>query len=747
MTGPVRSFESTLLRGLMGLLGVLALALAALTWWAGFAGTQELMRVQLQRDVTRLRGDLEQRLQQVQRHGEAVAERWASGHLPLDQPKASLACLLPVFRAAAPISALILVGEDGRGLIVAETDTGMVNGAELRRGPAGVMERYHVFEGLPVEGRWDAPGWHAWERPWYLAGQQAGPEGVWVAPYRYAIVSRPGLTYARPVLDTAGRRLGVLCLDLPLDALNRDLDRALPVPGSALVLSDARGRILLSHGVGGGFQHRVEDLELPLLRSLLAHGAPEGIQRQKGHLGQSATLTPTPDLHWRVALAIPERALLQPLRLPLSLSLLLAMVLLGVVGLRLRTLSRRLSQPLKALERAAHALGAGRPLELPEVGVQEVQAVGAALQSAAMAREERERLQTQAETAHHLQTLGRLAGGVAHQVNNHMAVVLAELGAPAPSPERIQKALLAARRCSTLATTLVGWTGAQPPLVPLHLQRWLEAVRHDLAAELGAGLCLELRLPESPVWVMGDPVSLEAALVQVLLPIRAQVHPGRPVVLELHREPVGVRLSMQGLPSDGDHDPQTPERFGLALAEGVLRAHGGALIQERDPEGTPVLVLRLPDAPRAAAPPPRPEPLHRVGLTGLRILLADDEPDLREAMVEALEEEGAQVDPAEDGLRAWALWGERGPYDLVVTDQRMPGLTGTELLARVREVAPRTPVLLVSGYGLEELRRQLEAVPTLRMLPKPFSVHALLEAAQGLTAPWEGLSGASAPGP
>lgn len=126
--------------------------------------------------------------------------------------------------------------------------------------------------------------------------------------------------------------------------------------------------------------------------------------------------------------------------------------------------------------------------------------------------------------------------------------------------------------------------------------------------------------------------------------------------------------------------------------------------------------------PAAALPsaPAAPSALRR------RILLADDNADVREISAVLLRRAGYAVDTAADGEAAWQAF-TASPYDLLVTDNHMPGLSGLELIERVRALPSPVPVILASGTpgrsaSSPEPRRGVAAV-----LPKPFVWSHLLE--------------------
>jgi CheY-like chemotaxis protein len=85
----------------------------------------------------------------------------------------------------------------------------------------------------------------------------------------------------------------------------------------------------------------------------------------------------------------------------------------------------------------------------------------------------------------------------------------------------------------------------------------------------------------------------------------------------------------------------------------------------------------------------------------IRILLVDDDPEVRDLVATVLEEAEIQVVRAADGSEALLRMLEEGPFDVLVTDLRMPGIDGFELARRVRQSRPETRVLFMSGYASE----------------------------------------------
>lgn len=105
------------------------------------------------------------------------------------------------------------------------------------------------------------------------------------------------------------------------------------------------------------------------------------------------------------------------------------------------------------------------------------------------------------------------------------------------------------------------------------------------------------------------------------------------------------------------------------------------------------------------------------------ILLVDDDDDVRETSADMLEELGYRVLQASSGAEALALLNDRPDLDVMVTDIRMPGMSGLELSDRARGVRQDLKIILISGYFLPQ------AIPQ-RFLQKPFRTHELDQAIQ-----------------
>ena len=119
----------------------------------------------------------------------------------------------------------------------------------------------------------------------------------------------------------------------------------------------------------------------------------------------------------------------------------------------------------------------------------------------------------------------------------------------------------------------------------------------------------------------------------------------------------------------------------------------------------------------------------------MRLLLVEDESQLREIMADELREGGWHVTEAETGDEAIQLLERRGDFDIVITDVRMPGAAdGIEVAMRALQGSPRIPVLLVSGFAPGLANRLSALAPPCAFILKPFKFAQLWQAVRKLLA-------------
>jgi PAS domain S-box-containing protein len=361
----------------------------------------------------------------------------------------------------------------------------------------------------------------------------------------------------------------------------------------------------------------------------------------------------------------------------------------------------------------------------------------------------RRRRENQLARAQRLEAVGRLAGGVAHDFNNVLTAIVgaAELSLmQATQAERVQEharlILASADRASRLVKQLLTFARKQP--IESRVIR-LDALVMDLAGLLrrlvGEQAELSFDIAPGSHHVRGDEGQLEQVVINLVANARDALDEGGHIHLALRTEGMCAQLVVQddgrGMPSDvvaHAFEPfftTKPEGTGLGLAtcHGIVGQHGGRIrIESALGEGTRV-IIELPSCePAEAAAQPaeeRPEPSHGKET----VLLVEDQDVVRDTTHRMLREAGYDVLLAGDGLQALKVVGEHpGAIDLVLSDVVMPHMGGLRLTEALAAARPELSVILMSGYGGDELDGQGRDESVSAVLYKPYTRDALLSA-------------------
>ncbi|HEY8120237.1 MAG TPA: response regulator [Myxococcota bacterium] len=354
-----------------------------------------------------------------------------------------------------------------------------------------------------------------------------------------------------------------------------------------------------------------------------------------------------------------------------------------------------------------------------------------------------------------MEPVGRLAGGVAHRLNNLLTVVLGRaetLGERLPPDARAQADLEAIREAAqgaaTVARQLLAFARRTPVESELiDVNQALSGARELLGSGLPPEIALELELAPDLPPVLIDRSQLQSALVSFVLSARDRIDGAGTIRLEtasgalpgeLAREGeasqrfVLLRIRDDGRALDSGAREHLFEPFnggapdarstGLELpsAHGTVVQGGGRIAVESAPGvGTTVTVF-LPAAPPSAAEPAA-APLAQPQPGGGRVLVVDDEPAVRAIARRALERAGYEVLEAAGGEQALALIAsEPRALDLVVTDLAMPGLSGIALAEQLAQQRPDLPVVFLTGYSSVVTEYHLPSA-TRSVLTKPYS--------------------------
>ena len=370
---------------------------------------------------------------------------------------------------------------------------------------------------------------------------------------------------------------------------------------------------------------------------------------------------------------------------------------------------------------------------------------------------ERKHLEEQLRNAQQLEAIGRLAGGVAHDFNNILSIIMghAELLLATGVEERsrlgLEQMRRAAERAASLTQQLLAFSRKQvlQPRV-LDLNETVADVQKMLSRVIGEDIELIARLHPSLMMVKADPTQLEQVLINLAVNARdAMPHGGRLAMetsnLELGEDTardvdltpgkyVMLRVSDTGSGMDATTLSHVFEPFfstkpvgkgtglGLSTVYGIVKQSGGSIQAESQPGRGTSFRIYLPASDGESNKPGERNVHARVAGGSETILVAEDEPDLRELTRIFLESYGYKVleaGSADQAIQTAEEFGE--PIHLLLTDVIMPGMSGRQLAEKIVCKSPNTKIVYMTGYTDDMIVQHKVLEPGVQLLQKPFT--------------------------
>jgi PAS domain S-box-containing protein len=366
-----------------------------------------------------------------------------------------------------------------------------------------------------------------------------------------------------------------------------------------------------------------------------------------------------------------------------------------------------------------------------------------------------------------LESLGVLTGGIAHDFNNLLGSILAEaelagteLAAGSSPGEEIQRIKAIAIRASEIVRELMIYSGQDKAhLEPVDISRLVDEMLQLLKVSVSKRAVVRTDLPKALPVVLGNAAQIRQVVMNLFINASEAIGEQDGVIsvttaLVSARQNRGANGVAAGLP-EGDclrlevsdtgcgmtpetrariFDPFFTTKFagrglGLAVVQGIVRAHGGAINVASEPGSTTFQIL-LPcvgpsaDQGRSTALPASAE---RVPVASATLLLVEDEETLRSSVSKLLSKRGISVVEASDGWAAIDLLRSHPrTIDVILLDMTIPGASSHDVLEEARRVRPATRIILTSAYSQEMVTASVETPQVRAFIRKPFRLEELM---------------------
>jgi len=377
---------------------------------------------------------------------------------------------------------------------------------------------------------------------------------------------------------------------------------------------------------------------------------------------------------------------------------------------------------------------------------------------------ERKRLESHFLRAQRMESIGTLAGGIAHDLNNVLAPILLSLGilkrqSRTPSEQKLLDTLeKSAQRGADMVRQVLSFArGVEGERIVVNVGHVVHDLENLIRDTFDRSIRIQVRVEENLLPILGDPTQIHQVVLNLCVNARDAMPEGgnleigvatvrldseytsislRPesgsfVVLRVSDTGIGIPRAIR----DRIFDPFFTTKeigkgtgLGLPTVQAVIKSHGGFINVESEEGIGSVFTIYLPAIEQVVATeslsPTTLFPVHAGGL----VLVIDDEEAIRLSTQQTLESYGYRVLTADGGVEAITIYAtHRHEIAVVLTDMMMPGMDGLATIKSLRALNSKVDVIAASGLAASDTVAKATALGVSQFLQKPFTAEALLK--------------------
>jgi len=376
----------------------------------------------------------------------------------------------------------------------------------------------------------------------------------------------------------------------------------------------------------------------------------------------------------------------------------------------------------------------------------------------------RSKLLAQYYRAQRMESIGTLAGGIAHDLNNVLAPILLSIGMLKEEAQDLEQWEIlstieqSARRGAQLVSQVLAFSrGVEGAHLPVDLTQVLDDVGRAMRGHLPRNIEVKREIPDD-LWLLeADPAQIHQAFMHLFANAREAMPTGGTITVSAENVELDTHYAaMSGRTSPGPHvrinvtdtgsgipeeiidrifDPFFTTKevglgtgLGLSTVSSIVRSHAGVVNAYSEPGRGTTFRLYLPARSRSGAYEEQPDVEERRRGNGELILVVDDECSVREITRQTLEAFGYRVVTATDGADAAAAFGRAGgDVAVVLTDLSMPIMDGPTTIRALRRMDPKVRIVAASGLGGGGAVDRVAQEGVRHFLPKPYTADQLLD--------------------